>query len=466
MELNIILNTNSKLHLYEQIYKHIKNEIEHATLKYGDKLPSTRSLAFNLNVSRQTVCLAYDQLVCEGYIKAKKGSAYYINKYDNIYIDSLPDNIQKPVEKKERHYEYDLSPKGLDTSLFPIYIWKKLSKEILNKENVDIFASGDKKGELNLRKEIAKYLYSARGIKTNAQNIILGAGTQYLLFLLQLLLKNDRIAIEEPSYRAWSALLFEFGINVYPISINDEGIDIEMLYDSCVDLLMLTPNHHYPTGTIMSISKRKKVFEWLEKKDKRYIIEDDYDSEFRYKGSPIPTLTASCNSDKIIYMGTFSRSIASSLRISFMILPNELLDKFNKNLGFMSCTIPRIDQEILYRFIKGEYFYRHLNRMRFSYKVKHDLILNIFKKYLDKFEILGDNSGAHLLVRAKFNISEGEMVEKANKNSIKVYPISDFYVDKNLCNFKSTILLGFASISKDKLERACKILIDTWMEDI
>lgn len=466
MELNIPLNNESRKALYEQVYEYIKDKIKKGDLLRGDKLPSTRSLALNLHLSRQTITIAYEQLEAEGYIKAKRNSGYFVNEDAstyNIYKNEI--NIEIDEYKEEKEYIYDLSPNGVDFSLFPFSIWRKLSKESLVKDNISIFSGGDNKGEYKLRNEIAKYLYHSRGIKAKAENIILASGMQYLLILLNILLKKDAIAIENPSYKQWTQLFDSLGVMVNPIDIDVDGMKVKNLYDTKADLAMITPNHHYPMGTVMPIYRRNEALEWLSQKEDRYIIEDDYDSEFRYKGRPIPAMASLDTEGKIIYLGTFSRAVASSIRLSFMLLPDKLLKKYEEKLDFIVCSVPRIDQDILYRFMSEGYFERHLNRMRFSYKNKHDLIISIFKKYNKFFDIKGDNSGAHLLVQAKFNISEKEMVERAKTNKIKVYPISDYFVDKSLCNINSTVMLGFAAIEKESLEKACHLLLEIWLNE-
>ena len=217
-------------------------------------MPSTRSLALNLHLSRQTITIAYEQLEAEGYIKAKRNSGYFVNEDAstyNIYKNEI--NIEIDEYKEEKEYIYDLSPNGVDFSLFPFSIWRKLSKESLVKDNISIFSGGDNKGEYKLRNEIAKYLYHSRGIKAKAENIILASGMQYLLILLNILLKKDAIAIENPSYKQWTQLFDSLGVMVNPIDIDVDGMKVKNLYDTKVDLAMITPNHHYPMGTVMPI---------------------------------------------------------------------------------------------------------------------------------------------------------------------------------------------------------------------
>lgn len=465
MELSIPLDSKEEKPLYIQIYEYIKKEILNGNIESKQKLPSTRNLALSLHISRQTVSIAYEQLEAEGYIKAKKGSGYFINEYGSSYnIKNIDSSTFYEEDKKRQEYIYDLSPSGIDFSLFPFSIWRKLSRETLVKDNISIFSVGNNKGEYKLRVEIAKYLYNSRGIKAKANNIILAAGTQYLLIILNILLKKKSIAVENPSYKQWTQLFDSLDVKVKYIDIDENGMKADVLEKSEADIAMLTPNHHYPTGVVMPITRRNKIFEWLQKKDDRYIIEDDYDSEFRYKGKPIPAMASMDASGRIIYLGTFSRAISSSIRLSYMILPDNLLKVYEENLDFMTCTVPRIEQDILYRFMAGAYFERHLNRMRFSYKTKHDLIFNIFKKYGKYFEIKGDNSGAHLLVQAKFDIEENKMLELAKNKGIKVYPLSAYYKGESNYFSKATVMLGFAAISKEDLEKACKILVNTWLD--
>lgn len=464
MELGIPIDSELKQPLYEQIYVYIRDEIKKKKLIRGEKLPSTRALALSLHVSRQTVTIAYEQLVAEGYVEAIKNSGYFIKAYENIYVSNNESISCGSSNEDEEKYDYDLSPNGIDFNLFPFSVWRKLSRETLVKENVKIFSQGDDKGELGLRREISKYLYASRGISAKEEQIIIAAGTQYLLILINLLLKKEKIAIENPNYKQWTQLFDKLGLKLEAMDIDENGIKVEDLEKADVDLAMLTPNHHYPTGIVMPVSRRLKLIDWVNSKEERYLIEDDYDSEFRYRGKPIPALASIDKLQRVVYLGTFSRAISSSVRISFMVLPKTLLKKYNENLSFMACTVPRIDQDILYRFIKEGYFERHLNRMRFSYKAKHDIITQIFKQQSEKFDILGDNSGAHLLIKAKYGISEEQMVSRAKEKGVKVYPVSEFYIDSEKCGLKSTVLIGFASIAKVNLEKACKAILCAWLE--
>ncbi len=249
------------------------------------------------------------------------------------------------------------------------------------------------------------------------------------------------------------------------MDIDAEGMMPDKLQESGADIAVITPNHHYPTGTLMPVSRRMQILEWLHADKKRYVIEDDYDSEFRYKGRPIPAMASMDNSGRFIYIGTFSRAIAPSIRISFMLLPAALMGVYEERLSFMSCTVPRIDQDILYRFMAGGYFERHLNRVRAAYKAKHDLIVSTFKEYEDSFEILGDNSGAHLLLRAKYAVSEEELIARAAAVKVRLYPLSAFYAANSSYEGRATLLLGFASISKEKLEKALALVIGAWMAE-
>lgn len=463
-ELIITLKPDEKKPLYEQIYEYIKEEIQKGDLKANTKLPSTRRLANHLQVSRSTVNLSYEQLLSEGYIYAKAGSGYYV-----ATIDSLLEIKEKQIEsisiikKEKENYFYDFSPRGVDLTSFPYNTWRKLSKEVLSGNYNELFANGITQGEENLRQAIADYLYAARGVKCHVDQIIIGAGSEYLLMLLNLIIgKEAVIAMENPTYKQAYRCFVSLGHKVVPIPLDKSGMNVEKLQESNVDIAYVMPSHQYPTGVIMPIKRRLELLTWAGGREERYIIEDDYDSEFRYKGKPIPSLYGVDSNEKVIYLGTFSRSIAPAIRISYMVLPPKLLHIYQKRNSFYSSTVSRIDQEILYHFIQDGYYERHLNKMRATYKNKHDCILSGLEPLKPYFKITGEHAGVHLLLESVCNKNEDWLVNQAKKQGVKVYGLSTYEIEK-VEKTNGTVILGYANLTEKEIEEGLSCLRNAWM---
>ena len=239
-------------------------------------------------------------------------------------VELLPvtEQRQKPAGNKEKHYRYDVSYRGIDWDKFPFGIWRKLNREILVNENKDLFATGDPKGEEEFRRAISSYLHAARGVNCLSEQILVGAGSEYLLMLLSRILGSDKcVAMENPTYRQAFKVLCSLGHPVVPVEMDKSGLSVDRLEKSGADIAYVMPSHQYPTGIVMPIKRRMELLAWAAAREGRYVIEDDYDSEFRYRGKPIPCLQGSDPSDHVIYIGTFSRSIAPAIRISYMVLP-------------------------------------------------------------------------------------------------------------------------------------------------
>ena len=268
--------------------------------------------------------------------------------------------------------------------------------------DTELFTHGDSQGEQGLREAIRDYVYSARGVNCRPEQILIGAGSEYLLMLLnQIIGEKSVIAMENPTYMQAYRVFCGLGHQVIPISMDEQGIDISELKQSNASLAYVMPTHQFPTGKIMPLGRRLELIAWAAAEEGRYIIEDDYDSEFRYRGRPIPSLQGYDRNGRVIYLGTFSRSIAPGIRVSFLVLPKKLLERYRQFCGFYATTVSRIDQEILARFIQEGYYERHLNRMKGVYRAKHDLLLELLKPFQTRFLIRGENAGIHVLLEER-----------------------------------------------------------------
>ena len=464
-ELIISLSDKEGKHLYEQIYSHIKKEIVEGRMNTKEKLPSTRALSLYLQVSRSTVSLAYEQLLAEGYIEAVKGSGYYVSRLDNLYqnTEKVSPTVSEHVKQKEEN-RIVFSPVGVDLSQFPYSIWRKITREVLAAEE-ELFVGGDAQGELALRTSIRQYIHAARGVNCSEEQIIVGAGNEYLLMLLQKLIGTDTIvAFEDPTYMKAYKSFADAGFPVRLVSMDQSGMDVSQLEETNADIAYVMPSHQYPTGIVMPIGRRLELLRWAAKSPNRYVIEDDYDSEFRYKGKPIPSLQSTDRGDNVIYIGTFSKAVAPAIRVSYMVLPRTLLQRYQEQGTYLSATVSRMDQRILNEFMKKGYFERYLNRMRKVYRDKHDKLLALLVPFEKKFKIAGEWSGLHLLLTAKENVTEQVLIQQAAEAGVTVFGMTDNLVeDKEQYTKRATILLGYAALSDQDMEKGIEQLKKAWL---
>ncbi len=459
----MILNLDGeKKNLYEQIYEYIREEIRKGRIRCGERLPSTRILAGRLDVSRSTAQLAYEQLLSEGYIEAVPCKGYFVCEMDGLYHLEQETAVSEENETTEtRKYLYDFTPNGIDLEHFPYAVWRKLSREVLQDDQKELFHLGDPKGEYALRKAISSYLHQARGVNAQPSQIVIGAGNDYLQMLLSRMLGTERrIAMESPGYRHAYDIFQRLGYDCCTVSMDRYGMDVRELQKSGADMAYVMPSHQYPMGIVMPVRRRQELLQWAVMKEERYIIEDDYDSEFRYIGKPIPSLQGSDTCQKVIYIGTFSKSIMPSLRISYLVLPMRLLERYEQVGRSFSCTVSRTDQKMLQLFMERGYFERHLNKMRALYRSKHDILLGELRRMKGIKRIFGERSGVHLLVQMEDKRTEQELTDCAGQAGIRVYPLSEYCLDDRTC--ETMMLLGYATMKEEEIRTAAGLLERSW----
>lgn len=451
--------------LYVQLYEYIKHEIQIGTIKPETKLPSKRKLSTYLGISQNTIQNAYEQLCAEGYVESRPRIGMFVTKLEdslscNPPLSNRPDESIKLNE--EFKYLIDFSSGNVDLEHFPYCTWRKLTTQCLYSDQGNLLLIGEAQGEECLRKEISKYLFQSRSVKCIPEQIIIGAGMQYLMILLCMLLgKNYTCAIENPGFNKARNVFIDQGLDVRPISIDEDGICVEDLIKSSVKVVYVTPSHQFPCGMVMPVSRRLELLKWCEEKN-GYIIEDDYDSEFRYKGKPIPSLQGLDRNGKVIYMGTFSKSLIPSIRISYLVLPPNLIEKYQKYLKIYKQTVSRLHQNTLYKFMKEGYFSSHINKMRTLYRKKHSILLSSIDKCMkEKTEVIGANSGLHILLKVKNGMTEEELIQRARNVKIKVYPTSIHYNEYISSEFPM-ILLGFGGLTESKIEEGIQMLKKAW----
>ena len=378
----------------------------------------------------------------------------------------MPEDKQEKQEENEYYnFKVDFSPRGIDLDSFPFNAWRKLSKNTLVDDNKDMFAVGNAQGEYSLRQVIRDYLHSARGVHCRPEQILVGAGSEYLLMLLsQLIGRSTGIALENPTYKQAFRVFESLGHPIFPVSMDEWGMKVKELEKTQARIAYVMPSHQYPTGIVIPIKRRQELLKWAKKQEGRYLIEDDYDSEFRYKGRPIPALQGNDTEGKVIYLGTFSRAIAPSIRISYMVLPETLLPAYEENGRCFSATVSKTDQKILEEFMRSGAFERHLNRMRAQYKGKHDLLIRLLKEFGREYTVSGENAGVHVLVHLPRGLSEAEAVQRAKEDGVRVYGLERYCIGAAADPAQGgTVLLGYAGLSEEEIAEAAAILKKCWI---
>lgn len=460
-------NLNNEEPLYLQLYNYIKAEIQNGKIRAQSKLPSQRSLAKHLQISRNTVDAAYQQLLAEGYVISKERDGLYVVDLEKGYFQGGPHHFEPQLatqQKQERPaIKYDFNYGDINLKDFPFKIWRKLSMQSLDEEQAQLLLYGDPQGELELRNYMASYLYESRGVQCSAEQIVIGAGLQFLLGIVcNLIGRNELFAMEDPGYYRVRYLFKDNGIKVKPIPLDEHGIHIDPLRNNNIKAVYVTPSHQFPLGTVMPISRRLALLEWAKEED-AYIIEDDYDGEFRYAGKPIPALQGLDSSDRVIYMGTFSKSLIPAIKLSYMILPRKLMGLFHQNNYYVQ-TGSRLHQHTLQLFIESGHWERHLNKTRNSYKRRYEtLLMSIQQTFGENGKIYGASSGLHILLEPNNKMTEEELIDTAKMAGVKVYPTSIFYANPLVVQ-PAKVLLGFANLAEDEIDTGIKLLNNAWFK--
>lgn len=468
-ELLITLDKRAGTPLYEQIYTYIKTEIQQGKIRPGEELPSSRALAGLLAVSRSTIDTAYAQLVSEGYLRSRPCRGYFACGIEELLLTgadtALAQKTQPTGHSPQREkpaWRYDFAVNGIDPEGFPQNLWRKLARQVLSGAPGDLYQLGDPRGEEGLRRAIASYLHHARGVKAEAGQIIVGAGNDYLLMLLSVILgRAVPIAMENPTYRnAWECFR-HLGHPLCAVEMDGAGMLPEALETSGAQAAYVMPSHQFPMGMVMPVKRRLQLLHWAAAKEGRYIIEDDYDSEFRYRGKPVPALQGFDQRERVIYLGTFSKALAPAVRISYMVLPPALMRLYEERGSSFSATVSRVDQKMMELFLEGGHFERHLNRMRTVYKGKRDAMVKGLREFCGLGRILGEQAGLHLLAEPPRGMGEEEAVERAARAGVRVYPLGDYYTGES-GRRSYGVLLGYATLPEEQIGPALGCLRRAW----
>lgn len=440
--------------LYEQLYRALKADILSGALPGGSRLPSGRALAEHLGLSRVTVETAYAQLLAEGYLTSRPRAGYFV---EQLTPQELPPRVSEP----EAQPPEPETAQSRSAQLFPFSVWARLMRGVLLDRRQELLRPAPDAGLPALRQAVAAELYRQRGVHVSPEQVYIGAGAEYFYNLLIQFFGHGRVyALENPGHRKITRVYQANQVAVRPIGMDADGVIPELLEQSGAEVLHISPSHHYPTGTVTPITRRQALMRWLTAQPGRYLIEDDYDSEFRFSGLPIPTIQSMDRSGRVIYMNTFSRTISPSLRISYMILPRTLLPQWQAAMGFYSCTVPSFEQMTLTRFLAEGYFEKHLSRMKKHYRAVRAQLFSVLHtpQAVRQCAVHDTDAGLHLVLELK-NAPEPEALRALlRKSGLPDALLSDFFLDAPSPQAQKSIVLGYADAEPAQLEAALTAL--------
>lgn len=439
---------------YIAIYEQLKEKIINKQINPNEKLPSKRKLAEQLNISIQTVQNAYEQLLSEGFLYSVERSGYFVAEYNEEWL-RVPATKKPSIKPAEEKTIFNLKNGQVDAEAFPYKIWEKIYKNQLQSHPVHNSAW---QGEESLRKEIAQYLHMARGIACEPEQIFLFSGTQQQLQALCIFFGNIPVAVEEPGYFRATSIFQQMHYDIEYVPIDPAGAAVP---SKMVKLYYVTPAHQYPLGVVMPIERKARLLQWAKEVD-AYLIEDDYDAEFRYKGLPIPPLSNLDQLQRVIYFGTFSKTLIPSIRMSYMALPLPLAGEFQKFYQNQKPTVSRIDQLVIAEFMRSGHFAKHIEKMRTLYRKKRKQLLAALQTNLtDEFKIFGDTAGLHIIIQLPPWLEEGRAVQIASENGIAIDPVSTCYQTKTTNHL---VMVGFGAIPIESIFPVVETLAKAWLE--
>lgn len=446
--------------LYEHLYRCIRQDILTGKLSPGEKLPSKRALARNLGISVVTVEGAYNQLLAEGYCQSKPRRGFFVL---SVPVNAAP--VPSAVKEKgaaeascaQEKPVVDLTASRMQAADFPFATWSRLMRQTLAGNAEELLAPSPGQGLLALRQAIADHLQNFRGLDVEPEQIVVGAGTEYLYTLLiQFFGRDKKYCLEDPGYERMRKIYRSNRADYACIGLDGQGICLPELRAAGGEILHISPSHHFPTGIVMPVSRRYDLLRWAAEAAGRYIIEDDYDSEFRLQGRPIPTLMESDSHDRVIYMNTFSKSLTPTIRISYMVLPRELVTPFREKMGCYSCTVANFEQYTLARFIGEGYFEKHINRMRTTYRRRRERFMELLqaspvRAYVTLIE---HGSGLHLLLRLAMDMPDKVLQDKLQSAGIRLRALGEYYAGAVPQSADHVFVLNYAHLGEGEIKQA------------
>ncbi len=462
LNLTFTLQPGGKTPLYHQLYEALAAQIRAGGIPAGTRLPGKRTLAAELSVSVNTVDTAYQMLAAEGYVESRARSGFVALPFAEAAFAPAA-AAPLPAAAPPQSWRFDLSTRGVDTGLFPFRTWGRIQRELLY-NSPELLHPGQAQGDPELRQALAEYLAAYRGVRCRADQIVVGAGVEYLLGLLAPVLPGPA-AIEDPCYPRAKAIFENSGVPCRCLPVDEGGLSVRALAASDAAVCYVTPSHQFPTGVTMPATRRAALLAWAAAAPGRYIIEDDYDSEFRFDIRPLPSLQGMAGPDgPVIYLSTCSRSLAPSIRIAYMVLPLSLLERFRQRYGLYSSTVSRYEQHTLAQFIRQGHFTRHLARMRSEYRHRRDALTVALEEAFgrDSLRLSGLHTGLHLLLTLKNGPSEADMVAAAERAGVRLTGLSGYYHGGGADCPPSTVVLGYGALAAEDAPSAAGALKNAW----
>lgn len=447
------IDKKSEQPLMRQLYEQIRHLILDGQLTPAEKLPSTRQLAADLGISRSTVLDAYNQLIAEGYLIGNHGSGTVVACGIDVFSSPLKSAAKKRAatatkEKAPPTAVIDFQSGVIDSSRFPLSEWKKAYQRSLDQVPAAAFHYHPSAGVLSLRQTIADYLRRTRGLVCNpAQIMIVSGSTQGLALIATLFCDQQQpVLIEDPTHPGLRQIIERAKLNLIGIPVDDQGLITDLLAPHPAPaFIYTTPSHQYPLGGILPIQRRQKLIQYAIAND-TYLLEDDYDSEFRFEGQPISSLYE-LSPDRVIYLGTFSKILTPAIRLGYLILPDQLIEPYLELKKYSDVHTEALTQYALAEFIDSGGLEKHIWKMKKIYaKKRQHLIAELSRCYPDQFEIKGHAAGLHMVVHFNGIVFDAPRINRINSRQIRVYPINN-YVFGNPAPYGSDILLGYAHLT-------------------
>lgn len=447
--------------LCEYLYNSIKAQILEGKLPANSKLPSKRSLSSHLGISVITTQNAYAQLISEGYIYSIEKKGFFVTDI-SVSNNSVQrgqtsmENLTPPTPAPQ--WFADFTSNSTSAQKFPFTLWAHTMRQVLNSSDEKLLQRSSIKGILELRTQIALYLKSFRNMEVSPEQIIIGAGTEALYsMLVQFLDRSTVFAVENPGYKKVRDILELNGATCIPIQIDKQGMNPKDLESTNASIIHISPNHHFPTGIVMPVRRRLELLAWANASPERLIIEDDYDSEFRFNGKPLPTLQSTNPQSNIIYMNTFTKTLSPSFRISYMVLPPSLVNDFVNKLGSYSCQVSAFEQFTLARFMEEGNYETHINRMKNYYRsIRNTFIQNLQKSQLMPLcQITEEEAGLHFLLTVHTKEAGNILQNRLKAQGINISLLSDYFYNSEP-EAAPTFVINYSCIKKDLIDETIK----------
>lgn len=464
--------------IYEYLYRCIKLDILEGVLAAGSRLPSKRKFAKHHQISLKTVENAYEQLLTEGYIYSEEKRGYFVSPLEtdtgarqarhqshlpfSVYGSEADSPAQAPhTAGTKAAFFADFTSNQTAAEKFPYDTWAKLLRGILSEGSCGLLQKVPFEGLYSLRTSIAKYLYGFRGMQVSPDQIVIGAGAEYLCGQLIALLGRDRIyALEDPGYRKTAQIYQTNGASYEYIRVDENGLCPNLLRESPASVVHVSPGHHFPTGSIMPVARRQALLDWAEEDAGRYIIEDDYDSEFRFSRRPIPAIQSLRHNHRVIYINTFSKTLTPAIQIGYMVLPRKLAERYLSAMNSYSCTVSALEQHALAAFMDNGYYERHIHRMKKYYKARRDSMLGVLERSrLYPYVTVDEkDAGSHFLLHLHTTLSDTELKWLARENGVRLDCLSEYYAEDK-AQRTHTIIVNYSGLEEADFERALEVLL-------